>query len=142
MADAKRPLEGYNAELAAQVIAADMAVRREVREMNHALAGEQWTPEQLAEIKAMPIGGIIPHRALPPMVTMVSDDDDELVTRTAPRWAWETIDETLVMDAQSKAFGQELRNEIRLATFAMAMGGESAENAPISREAVAEWMED
>lgn len=79
------------------------------------------------------------HPAPPPMV---SDDDDELVTRTAPRWAWETIDETLVMDAQSKAFGQELRNEIRLATFAMAMGGESAENAPISREAVAEWMED
>ena len=41
------------------------------------------------------------------------------VRRVAPRWAWDTIDETLDMDAQSSAFGPELRREIQQAIAAM-----------------------
>lgn len=43
----------------------------------------------------------------------------ELVTCSAPRWAWDTINETLAMDAESKAFSQELRDEIAAAIDAM-----------------------
>lgn len=45
--------------------------------------------------------------------------DNECVTRSAPRWAWEIIDETLAMDATSKAFAKDLRESIALASAAM-----------------------
>ena len=44
---------------------------------------------------------------------------DEVVTRRAPRWAWEIMDETLSMDMCSPAFGQELRDEIMRACKAV-----------------------
>lgn len=34
------------------------------------------------------------------------------ITRSAPAWAWDLIDETLAMDAQSSAFDAELRQRI------------------------------
>jgi hypothetical protein len=45
--------------------------------------------------------------------------EDELITRSAPQWAWDVIDETLAMDAQSSAFDPELRDEIDAALAAM-----------------------
>jgi hypothetical protein len=42
-----------------------------------------------------------------------SGSDQEIVTRRAPRWAWDTIDETLENDANSSAFSKELRDEIQ-----------------------------
>lgn len=44
---------------------------------------------------------------------------DEVITRSAPRWAWDLIDETLAMDAKSRAFSQELREEISRAHSAI-----------------------
>ena len=44
---------------------------------------------------------------------------DELLTRSAPRWAWDIIDETLHMDISSSAFDKGLREEIRSARDAM-----------------------
>ena len=44
---------------------------------------------------------------------------NETVTRDAPRWAWDVIDETLSMDAQSGAFEAKLRVEIGDALEAM-----------------------
>jgi hypothetical protein len=44
---------------------------------------------------------------------------DELVDRTAPRWAWDVIDETLNMDSKSKAFDPDLRKQIQAANEAM-----------------------
>lgn len=46
--------------------------------------------------------------------------DDELVTRSAPAWAWDMIDETLLKDMVSKAFSPELRKQIFEAHTAMA----------------------
>ncbi len=44
---------------------------------------------------------------------------DEIVIRSAPRWAWDTIDDTLFADAQSGAFDAALREEIHAALEAM-----------------------
>lgn len=45
--------------------------------------------------------------------------DDRIVVRRAPRWAWETIDETLAMDGRAGNFDPDLRVEIRAALEAM-----------------------
>lgn len=42
-----------------------------------------------------------------------------MITRQAPQWAWNIIDETLAMDADSKAFNADLRNAINDALGAM-----------------------
>ncbi len=55
--------------------------------------------------------------------------EDEIVVRVAPRWAWEIIDETLAMDANSKAFGRELRDQISDAYDAMILACEEEINA-------------
>ena len=57
---------------------------------------------------------------------------DEIVCRSAPRWAWEIIDETLAMDAQSKAFDAELRLSIGAAITGMGLACENANDQPIS----------
>ncbi|MDX5412826.1 MAG: hypothetical protein LPK02_07240 [Rhodobacterales bacterium] len=44
---------------------------------------------------------------------------NEVVDRSAPRWAWDLIDETLEMDTQSKAFDFALRVQISNALIAM-----------------------
>ncbi len=44
---------------------------------------------------------------------------NELVTRCAPRWAWDTIDETLTIDADSAKFDEKRRNQISAAQDAM-----------------------
>ena len=54
----------------------------------------------------------------------MADYMDEVVTRSAPRWAWEVIDETLEMDANSSAFDKELREQIALALKGMAISCE------------------
>lgn len=62
------------------------------------------------------------------------NDENELVTRSAPRWAWDIIDETLAMDERSKSFSAELREEIGAANTAMALACERADDEPISRQ--------
>lgn len=47
-----------------------------------------------------------------------------MITRQAPAWAWEIIDETLAMDADSKAFSADLRAAINDALAAMQETGE------------------
>lgn len=47
------------------------------------------------------------------------EDPNLLITRTAPAWAWDIIDETLDMDSQSNAFDRNLRQEIAAALKAM-----------------------
>jgi hypothetical protein len=42
-----------------------------------------------------------------------------MITRQAPAWAWDIIDETLAMDAQSRAFDRALRDDIKRALEAM-----------------------
>lgn len=56
-----------------------------------------------------------------------SDYENELVTRSAPRWAWEVIDETLDMDSRSSAFTPELRLQIQEALEAMIEATENGE---------------
>lgn len=38
--------------------------------------------------------------------------EQEIITRSAPRWVWELIDETLAIDAESLAFDKDLRQRI------------------------------
>lgn len=52
------------------------------------------------------------------------DYDDVIVTRSAPRWAWDLIDETLSMDSTSKAFDSDLRDRIGDALAAMVSASE------------------
>ena len=42
----------------------------------------------------------------------MSDQDDTLVARYAPQWAWNVIFETLECDMQSSAFDKDLKQEI------------------------------
>lgn len=55
------------------------------------------------------------------------DYNNEAVTRSAPRWAWDVIDETLAMDAKSSAFTTDLRGQIKAAIEAMRGASESTE---------------
>ena len=50
---------------------------------------------------------------------MSDNYQNEIVKRAAPRWAWDVIDETLAMDANSHAFSQDLRDDIATALEAM-----------------------
>ena len=50
---------------------------------------------------------------------------DEIVVRTAPRWAWEIIDETLDLDRHSIAFSKDLRQSISEGIHAMNMACEN-----------------
>lgn len=82
---------------------------------------------------------------VPPKVFLYAENDEneadaEIVTRSAPRWAWEIIDETLDADSRSKAFDPNLRAMIRAATVAMQLACESANDEPISRERVNELV--
>lgn len=61
-------------------------------------------------------------------------EEFEIVSRAAPRWAWDIIDETLGMDACSKAFDAGLRESIRKAHAAMVLASELADDEPISDE--------
>jgi hypothetical protein len=47
------------------------------------------------------------------------EHENEIVTRCAPRWAWEVIDETLSLDSISSAFDPVLRRKILEAFEAM-----------------------
>jgi hypothetical protein len=46
-------------------------------------------------------------------------ESDRIVTRSAPQWAWDIIDETLDCDANSSAFDPSLREQIQDAIEAM-----------------------
>jgi hypothetical protein len=126
------------------------------------LAGLQWTPEQRAAIRAKYLGAAMePNRLslteedqprqrqmnarsanIAEFVmfgkTPYVDDDhqNELVSRSAPRWAWDTIDETLDMDRRSTAFTADLRDTIGAAVDAMTLACERADDEPISRKDV------
>ena len=50
---------------------------------------------------------------------MASDYDKEIVTRCAPRWAWEVIDETLACDVEAGNFDPDLRAAIACSLAAM-----------------------
>lgn len=52
---------------------------------------------------------------------------NEIVTRSAPRWAWDTIDETLALDAHSPAFDPKLREAIAGALEAMIEASEKGD---------------
>ncbi|WP_306150719.1 hypothetical protein [Roseovarius sp. MMSF_3281] len=89
---------------------------------------EEHDAEQ-AEITAMCEAGTCDHPEC-------HDDHfrNELVDRCAPRWAWDIIDETLAMDAESKAFGANLRADIKAAMRAMLLACERPDDQPISRK--------
>lgn len=55
----------------------------------------------------------------PAEVFLLNEQDTDLVTRHAPRWAWDIIDETLSMDAQAGNFDEELKTRIRAALDVM-----------------------
>lgn len=59
-------------------------------------------------------------------------EEFEIVSRVAPAWAWEIIDETLSMDAMSKAFDPGLRESIRKAHAAVILASELADDEPMS----------
>lgn len=60
------------------------------------------------------------------------DYNKEVVTRCAPRWAWELIDETLEKDSQSKSFDKNLREQIENAIRGMDLSTENPEVQEIS----------
>ena len=84
-----------------------------------------------------------PNQFGPP--TLVNYDDnyeDELVTRCAPRWAWDIIDETLSMDAEARNFDPELRGAIRLAIKGMSAACEGVEgDYSLTRADAQKWGE-
>ena len=51
-----------------------------------------------------------------------SKADRAIELRHAPKWAWDTIDETLALDAESSAFDLALRREIDAALNEMRPG--------------------
>lgn len=64
--------------------------------------------------------------------------EDEIVYRSAPRWAWDIMDETLDADTRSHAFDPSLRESVRSAINAMILSCERGDDAPISREEAGE----
>ena len=63
----------------------------------------------------------------------------EIVSRAAPRWAWEIIDQTLALDAESKAFDEATRADVRAAVMGVQMAsdwGDWGESDELPREAV------
>ena len=55
---------------------------------------------------------------------MATNEENEVVTRSAPRWAWDLIDETLALDAESSLFDQPLRDQIKEAMDGMLLSSE------------------
>jgi len=66
--------------------------------------------------------------------------NNELVDRVAPRWAWDIIDETLRMDANSKAFDEGLRKDINAATTSIEVACGNSDDMPIGRSEVDELL--
>lgn len=67
-----------------------------------------------------------------------SNYEDQLITRSAPRWAWAVLDETLGVDARSGAFSADLRADIIAASTAVQLACDRADDEPISRADVDE----
>lgn len=106
--------EAYE-DAAAQMEADGIAREEERLKPHEILGGSQWTPDEIAA---------------------VDDYAAEAVSRSAPRWAWEIIDETLEADSMSSAFDPNLRAMIRASTVAMQLACESANDEPITRSRV------
>ena len=104
----------------AQMEADGIAREEERLKLHETLDGSQWAPDEIAEVAT----------------AIVDDYDAEVVSRAAPRWAWEIIDQTLEADSLSSAFDPNLRAMIRAATVAMLLACESANDEPISRQRV------
>jgi hypothetical protein len=48
-----------------------------------------------------------------------NENDSKIVTRAAPKWAWDILDETLLCDMESSAFDRDLKDQIAQAFEAM-----------------------
>lgn len=59
---------------------------------------------------------------------------NRIITRSAPLWAWNLIDETLYADTQNKAFDKSLRDEIAGAIRAMAYSCENPDIQELASE--------
>lgn len=104
----------------AQMEADGIAREEERLKLHETLDGSQWAPDEIAEVAT----------------AIVDDYDAEVVSRAAPHWAWEIIDQTLEADSLSSAFDPNLRAMIRAATVAMQLACESVNDEPISRQRV------
>lgn len=62
--------------------------------------------------------------------------ENAMVTRSAPAWAWQIIDATLALDAQSSAFDLQTRADIEAAIIGMQCGCEDPELEALSRQDV------
>ena len=67
----------------------------------------------------------------------MDDYQDRIVDRSAPRWAWDIIDETLALDASSGAFDSALRSDIRDAIESMVKASKEPGLDWLSKKAVA-----
>ena len=85
-------------------------------------------------------GAILPPATIikiaPGVIGAPDGYDDVIVSRSAPRWAWEIIDETIAMDANSSAFAKDLRTDIKAAMHALSLSCEDGSEEPISRTMV------
>lgn len=59
------------------------------------------------------------EEAMEEVNALSTDYSNQVVTRSAPRWAWQIMDETLEMDTKSKGFDFNLRVQIRNSLTAM-----------------------
>jgi len=71
----------------------------------------------------------------------MSEYNDEVVTRSAPRWAWDIIDNTLYMDAKSKGFDEETRADVSMAMDGVVYACETGVDAA-TKEQVEKWTDD
>lgn len=55
----------------------------------------------------------------------MSDNENRIVTRCAPQWAWDLIDETLMMHANSNVIDRDLREMIDDALRGMVYASEN-----------------
>ena len=61
-------------------------------------------------------------------------NDNRIITRCAPMWAWDLIDETLHLDSTSKAFDKNLRDDIATAMQAMLYASENPDIQELASE--------
>lgn len=66
----------------------------------------------------------------------ITAHEDQLITRSAPKWAWQILDETIGMDARSTAFSADLRADIVAASIAVQLACDRGDDEPISRAEV------
>ena len=63
-------------------------------------------------------------------------DDDEIIYRSAPRWAWAAIDDLIAMEAHNASLNDNMRSRIDIAAKAVALSCARADDEPIGPEDV------